>query len=85
MLKGDGQPVPLADPHRRLLAFAELARPGAPDIDLGRRPDTIRPGLTKVAGRVTKMVTRIKVALPTTYPYQIGFTALARRLAKPPP
>ena len=47
--------------------------------------DTIRLCLIKVAGRVTEMVTRIKIALPTAYPYQIGFAALAGRLAKLPP
>ena len=40
--------------------------------------DTIRLCLIKVAGRVTEMVTRIKIALPTAYPYQTGF-ADARR------
>jgi hypothetical protein len=35
--------------------------------------DTIRLCLIKVAGRVTEMVTRIKIALPTAYPYQAGF------------
>jgi DDE family transposase len=43
--------------------------------------DTIRLSLIKVAGRVTEMVTRIKIALPTAYPYQIGFAALAGRIA----
>jgi len=38
-----------------------------------------------VAGRVTEMVTRIKIALPTAYPYQIGFTTLAGRIATLPP
>src|SRR6266581_2415411 len=47
--------------------------------------DTIRLCLIKVAGRVTEMVTRIKVALPTTYPYQIGFAMLAGQIAKLPP
>jgi hypothetical protein len=47
--------------------------------------DTIRLCLIKVAGRVTEMVTRIKIALPTTYPYQIGFAMLAGRIAKLPP
>jgi len=47
--------------------------------------DTIRLCLIKVAGRVTEMVTRIKIALPTTYPYQIGFATLAGRVAKLPP
>jgi hypothetical protein len=47
--------------------------------------DTIRLCLIKVAGRVTEMVTRIKIALPTAYPYQIGFVMLAGRIAKLPP
>jgi hypothetical protein len=38
-----------------------------------------------VAGRVTEMVTRIKIALPTSYPYQIGFTMLSGRIVKLPP
>jgi hypothetical protein len=46
--------------------------------------DTIRLCLIKVAGRVTEMVTRIKIALPTAYPYQIGFAMLAGRIAKLP-
>ena len=36
--QGDGQPVPPADPHRRLLAPAHPARPGAADLVLARRP-----------------------------------------------
>ena len=47
--------------------------------------DTIRLCLIKVAGRVTEMVTRIKIALPTAFPYQVGFTDLAGRIAKLPP
>jgi hypothetical protein len=47
--------------------------------------DTIRLCLIKIAARVTEMVTRIKIALPTAYPYQIGFADLAGRLAKLPP
>jgi hypothetical protein len=47
--------------------------------------DTIRLCLIKVAARVTEMVTRIKVALPTAFPYQAGFTDLACRIAKLPP
>ena len=35
--------------------------------------DTIRLCLIKVAGRVTEMVTRIKIALPSAFPYQAGF------------
>jgi hypothetical protein len=39
----------------------------------------------KVAGRVTEMVTRIKIALPSAFPYQAGFADLAGRIAKLPP
>jgi hypothetical protein len=47
--------------------------------------DTIRLALIKVAGRVTEMVTRIKVALPSAYPYRESLTLLAARAAKLPP
>src|SRR6476620_3106534 len=47
--------------------------------------DTIRLCPIKVAGRVTEMVTRIKVALPTAFPYQAGFSDLVGRIAKLPP
>ena len=47
--------------------------------------------MIKIAGRVTEMVTRIKVALPSAFPYQAGFVNLALsryiagRIAKLPP
>jgi hypothetical protein len=47
--------------------------------------DTIRLCLIKVAGRVTEMITRIKIALPTAFSYQAGFADLASRIAKLPP
>jgi hypothetical protein len=47
--------------------------------------DTIRLNLIKVAARVTELATRVKIALPTAYPYQAGFTMLASRIAKLPP
>ena len=47
--------------------------------------DTIRLCLIKVAGRVTERVTRIKVALPSAFPYQAGFATLASRIPKLPP
>ena len=47
--------------------------------------DTIRLCLIKLAARVTEMVTAIKVALPSAFPYQVGFADLAGRLAKLPP
>jgi hypothetical protein len=47
--------------------------------------DTIRLCLIKIAGRVTEMVTRIRIALPSGFPYQTGFADLAGRIAKLPP
>jgi hypothetical protein len=47
--------------------------------------DTIRLALIKVAGRVTEMVTRIKVALPSAYPYRESLALLAARAIKLPP
>jgi hypothetical protein len=38
-----------------------------------------------LAGRVTEMVTRIKIALPSCFPYQAGFADLTGRIAKLPP
>ncbi len=46
--------------------------------------DTIRLCLIKVAARVTEMVTRINIALPSAYPYQSGFATLAGRIATLP-
>lgn len=47
--------------------------------------DTIRLALIKVAARVTEMVTRIKVALPSAFPYQNSFGLLVERATKLPP
>jgi hypothetical protein len=47
--------------------------------------DTIRLALIKVAARVTEMVTRIKVALPSCYPHQTSWALLAGRAIKLPP
>jgi hypothetical protein len=38
-----------------------------------------------VAGRVTELVTRIKVALPSCYPHQDTLALRAARAAKLPP
>jgi hypothetical protein len=46
--------------------------------------DTIRLCLIKVP-RASQMVTRIKVALPSAFPYQTGFAGLTGRIAKLPP
>jgi hypothetical protein len=40
--------------------------------------------LIKVAGRVTELATRIKLALPSGYPYRNSLTLLAARAARPP-
>ena len=47
--------------------------------------DTIRLCLIKIAARVTEMVTRIKVALPSSYPCKESLALLAARTAKLPP
>jgi hypothetical protein len=46
--------------------------------------DTIRLALIKVAARVTELATRIKLALPSSYPYRRSFVLLASRAAQPP-
>jgi len=47
--------------------------------------DTIRLAFIKVAARVTELVTRIKVALPSTYPHKASFTRFAGRARALPP
>jgi Transposase DDE domain group 1 len=47
--------------------------------------DTLRLTLVKVAARVTELATRIKLALPSSYPYRNSLTLLAARAARPPP
>jgi hypothetical protein len=47
--------------------------------------DTLRVGLLKVAARVNELATRIKVALPSAFPYQETWGLLARRAMKLPP
>ena len=46
--------------------------------------DTIRLALIKVAARVTELTTRIKVALPSSYPNRDSLILLAARAARPP-
>jgi hypothetical protein len=47
--------------------------------------NTIRVSLLKVAARVTEMATRIKIALPSSYPYPDSWMLLAQRAARRPP
>jgi hypothetical protein len=46
--------------------------------------DTLRLMLIKVAGRVTELATRIKLSLPSSYPYRNSLVLLAIRAARPP-
>jgi hypothetical protein len=46
--------------------------------------DTLRLAFIKVAGRVTELASRIKLALPSSYPYRDSLALLAARAAKPP-
>jgi hypothetical protein len=46
--------------------------------------DTLRLMLIKVTGRVAELTTRIKVALPSSYPYRHSLGLLASRAARPP-
>jgi hypothetical protein len=46
--------------------------------------DTLRLAFIKVAGRVTELASRIKLALPSSYPYRDSLVLLAVRAAKPP-
>ena len=43
------------------------------------------PTLFSTAARVTEIITRIRIALPTAYPYQLGFAMLAGQIGKLPP
>lgn len=47
--------------------------------------DTLRLAFVKIAGRVTELATRIKVALPSAYPYREDLHRLAGRLITLPP
>src|SRR6185436_9409324 len=49
--QGDGQPVPPADPYGGLLAAAEPARSGSPELVLARRPVRYDPPLPDQGGR----------------------------------
>jgi hypothetical protein len=46
--------------------------------------DSLRLALIKVAARVTELATRIRLALPSSYPYRRSFVLLATRAARPP-
>jgi Transposase DDE domain group 1 len=46
--------------------------------------DTIRLALIKIAARITEMVDRVRVSLPSSYPYRGSLVLLAARAARPP-
>jgi hypothetical protein len=46
--------------------------------------DTLRLMLVKVAARVTEIGTRIKLSLPSSYPFRASLVLLAGRAARPP-
>ena len=46
--------------------------------------DTLRLAFIKVAGRVTELASRIKLALPSSYPCRDSLALLAARATKPP-
>ncbi len=46
--------------------------------------DTVRLAFIKVAARVTELATRIKLALPSSYPYRDSLALLVARAARPP-
>ena len=46
--------------------------------------DTLRLAFIKVAGRVTELASRIKLALPSAYPNRDSLILLATRAERPP-
>ena len=47
--------------------------------------DTIRIAFIKIAARVTEMATRIKLSLPSTFPYKESLAMLTARIVRLPP
>jgi hypothetical protein len=47
--------------------------------------DTVRLAFVKIAARVTELVTRIKVSLPSSYPHKASLARLANRALVLPP
>jgi hypothetical protein len=47
--------------------------------------DTLRLAFIKIAARVTELVTRIKVSLPSSYPHKTSFARFAERASALPP
>lgn len=49
------------------------------------QPDTVRLALIKVAARVSELVSRVKISLPSRYPYRQSWSRLGLRIARLPP
>jgi hypothetical protein len=78
--QGDGEPVPAGAAHRRLLAPACLTRLGAEEVVLARGPVRHAPADVDQSGRPRHRAgDRIKLALPSSYPYRRSLTPLASR------
>lgn len=69
--------------YRLLHGLRELA----PKTSFWRKAqfDIIRCNLLKVAGRIEETATRIRIALPTNFPYPHSLRLLSGRVAKLPP
>ena len=73
--------------HTAAYRLLHTLRDLAPRTSLWRcaQFDTFRLAFVKIAARVTERVTRIKVALPSSYPYQTSLARFAGRASALPP
>jgi hypothetical protein len=81
-----------ANPFRLLIHTAaywllHALRSLAPKTSFWRdaQRDTLRLTFIKIAARVTELVTRIKVSLPSSYPHKMSFARFAERASALPP
>jgi Transposase DDE domain group 1 len=83
--QGHRQPVPAGAAHAAYWLLHTL-RGLAPKRSFWRAAqfDTLRLALIKVAARVTELAARIKLALPSSYPYRRSLILLMARAARPP-
>jgi hypothetical protein len=73
-------------PHTAAYWLLHTLRGLAPKRSFWRQAqfDTLRLMLVKVAARVTEIATRIKLSLPSSYPFRASLVLLAGRAARPP-
>ena len=78
----DSQPVPAVPARRRLLLLHQLRRT-APRRSPWRTAtfETLRRAFLKIAVRIEELNTRIKIALPSAYPYRNALIAMAASIA----